>query len=255
MVDPVRQGFSPYVLCGDNPINGYDEDGRVFWVIAWELFQVYSYMSMSYNLADAAVNHGAYAFAQTAASMGFSMGMGAAAGAIAPDGGLWGGLYGAASGGITSWALNDFKGGIFNSGMISGAVMGGIEGYQRADAMGKNPLTGAETAYSMKPRILKYIAQIERSIDRWDMDLCLKIPDPIPISESLGGSLSKMKSELIEIYIDYQTPIENAMCITGWDCSEWTSNVIDYTPRTSTEGFKQTLVPTTHNEAQFEVVT
>ena len=82
MVDPVRQGFSPYVLCGDNPINGYDEDGRVFWVIAWELFQVYSYMSMSYNLADAAVNHGLNAFAQTAAGIGFSMGLGSAVGGV-----------------------------------------------------------------------------------------------------------------------------------------------------------------------------
>ena len=41
VVDPARQFASPYVFCGNNLINRYDEDGQWFWVAAYYAWQAY----------------------------------------------------------------------------------------------------------------------------------------------------------------------------------------------------------------------
>jgi RHS repeat-associated protein len=153
-VDPLRQFASPYVAMGNYPVGYYDEDGRFVPLLI--AMGVGAAMNSMMN-ADKIDNWGDFfTYAGIGAGIG-ALGYGAAL--FAPAGILGGAAYGAGTGAITgglsTWANNDFSGGIFNRGMLSGAITGGIgggiAGYQKADAMGMDVWTGEYRPVEMEP--------------------------------------------------------------------------------------------------------
>jgi RHS repeat-associated protein len=154
--DPAHQSFSPYAYCGNNPFNNIDPNGEIFIIddllIAAAIDALINSTMYSVTAGESWTWSG---FGKSVAVGAVTGAVGYTAGALAPAGALWGGGFGAAGGALS--------GGIFNNGMISGAItdgiMGGYTGYQRAEAMGLNPWTGAEipTAPRAVPPLLKPI--------------------------------------------------------------------------------------------------
>lgn len=151
MVDPARQGPSPYVFCGNNSISYYDEDGQFWFLFAAMVIWNAAYYG-SYEM-----NHGGQFWSWDGAGKGAVIGAfsslvvaGSAALAVKMGitGAIGGAAFGAVSGGVIGGITSEIAGGRFCDGFYTGAIAGGIvggfQGYEMAQKQGRNPWTGEE---------------------------------------------------------------------------------------------------------------
>jgi len=144
--DPAEQGWSPYVYCGGNPVNMVDPDGEFVieaLVIAYRLYQIYSYANMAYQMYDAYQHGGFNAMMTAGMQMGASYVIGSAVGGVVnfgsgPIGTM---LSGGLSGAITGGTVSAMFGGNFKDGAISGGIGGALSagiGYYGNKALAAN---------------------------------------------------------------------------------------------------------------------
>lgn len=130
--DPAEQGWSPYVYCGGNPVNLVDPDGEFVieaLVLAYKLYQIYSYANMAYQMYDAYQHGGFGTMMSVGMQMGASYVIGSAVGGVM--GGYGGGLLrdmtvGGVSVAVTGGTVSAMFGGSFKDGAISGGIGGAL---------------------------------------------------------------------------------------------------------------------------------
>jgi RHS repeat-associated protein len=217
VVDPARQYASPYVYGGNNPIIGYDEDGRFFWAAvyyAWQAYKIYSYASMAYSLYEGYQQGGFSGMMQNAVGIGASMIVGGAVGDVVGGSGIFGNSFGGTvlagmtSGAISGGLTSKMFGGSFGDGALYGGLGGGLSAgagwignhaklNMEADALGlSGESAGPATDKNLKGKADEWYGREEGKDGLKTLQVARKdnIPDGYSIDEN-GGLVKDGKAK------------------------------------------------------------